>query len=59
MAVVWKLLWECMLCLRNRIGERAADGSRNLPPLQPWHGMCYKYSFVWAGVAQSGRAADL
>ena len=27
--------------------------------LQPWHGMCYKYSFVWAGVAQSGRAADL
>ena len=27
--------------------------------LQPWHGVCYKYSFVWAGVAQSGRAADL
>ena len=27
--------------------------------LRRWHGPCYKYSFVWAGVAQSGRAADL
>ena len=27
--------------------------------LRPWHAVCYKYRFVWAGVAQSGRAADL
>ena len=27
--------------------------------LHQWHGMCYNYPFVWAGVAQSGRAADL
>jgi hypothetical protein len=27
--------------------------------LRQWHAMCYNYSFVWAGVAQSGRAADL
>ena len=27
--------------------------------LRAWHGVCYNCSFVWAGVAQSGRAADL
>ena len=40
-------------------GEAPAGVFLCRPELQGWHGVCYKYSFVWAGVAQSGRAADL
>ena len=47
---------------RRQRRPRQVDGlirRKSCRGLHPWHAVCYNYSFVWAGVAQSGRAADL